>query len=375
MNKFKIDSTKYDFLWKVNNFPHFFVSFWIHDNYRKRDMIFANDESNNGSWEVYMGVKEREKTSEDGYRLISIESKFSSYEKSSRKLIKKVKKYFKILDQDDYSKLPDNQLSTKLKDACKFCEKLWERYSFTEHFYYDKIEKILLNNSADREKISMMKKNIKKMQKIKYDLRFQVNRIVMGKHVFLKIMKEVSARLKIELENLYWLDYREIVELLRGKKIVRKYKKIYVVGKFSNWQLIYGKEARRIINLLRTSTRKHSGKIIYGKVGNRGYYKGKVKIIPFDIKADMMKEIDKMKKGDVLVTSTTGPEMILACKKAGAIITEVGGIASHADIVSRELKIPAVIATKAATEVLKDGDVVEVDADKGIVRIINKKYD
>ena len=62
--------------------------------------------------------------------------------------------------------------------------------------------------------------------------------------------------------------------------------------------------------------------------------------------------------------------MILACRKAGAIITEEGGITSHAAIVSRELGIPSVIGTKIATEALKDGDLVEVNADEGIVRII-----
>lgn len=112
---------------------------------------------------------------------------------------------------------------------------------------------------------------------------------------------------------------------------------------------------------------------MYGQIGNRGYYKGKVKIIPFDITADLRPEIKKMKKGDVLVTGSTGPEMILACHKAGAIITEEGGITSHAAIVSRELGIPAVIGTKVATEVLKDGDLVEVDADKGIVKVLKRK--
>ncbi len=79
-----------------------------------------------------------------------------------------------------------------------------------------------------------------------------------------------------------------------------------------------------------------------------------------------------MKKGDILVTGSTGPEMILACKKAGAIITEEGGITSHAALVSREFRIPCIIGTKIATKVLKDGDLVEVDAERGIVKIIKR---
>ena len=55
-------------------------------------------------------------------------------------------------------------------------------------------------------------------------------------------------------------------------------------------------------------------------------------------------------------------------KKASAIVTEQGGITSHAAIVSREMNIPCVIGTRIATRVLKDGDTVEVDANKGIVK-------
>ncbi|TSC78406.1 MAG: pyruvate, water dikinase [Parcubacteria group bacterium Gr01-1014_29] len=56
--------------------------------------------------------------------------------------------------------------------------------------------------------------------------------------------------------------------------------------------------------------------------------------------------------------------------KAGAFIIDAGGILSHAAIVARELKKPCVIGTKIATKVLKNGDLVEVDADNGIVKII-----
>lgn len=59
-------------------------------------------------------------------------------------------------------------------------------------------------------------------------------------------------------------------------------------------------------------------------------------------------------------------------KKAAAIITDEGGITCHAAIVSRELNIPCIIGTKVATKILKDGDLVEVNAEKGVVKIINK---
>jgi len=111
-------------------------------------------------------------------------------------------------------------------------------------------------------------------------------------------------------------------------------------------------------------------KKIKGDVACRGsgiLIKGKVKII-------LAKEqIKEFQEGDILVTEMTSPDYLPAMKKAVAIITDEGGVISHAAIVSRELNKPCIIGTKIATEVLKNGDVVEVDANKGIVKILKKK--
>ena len=77
-----------------------------------------------------------------------------------------------------------------------------------------------------------------------------------------------------------------------------------------------------------------------------------------------------MPDGNVLIADATGPELIMACRKASAILTNQGGMMSHAAIVSRELKIPCIVGLKNITEVVQDGDLVEVDADIGQVRII-----
>ena len=81
-------------------------------------------------------------------------------------------------------------------------------------------------------------------------------------------------------------------------------------------------------------------------------------------------DLKKLGKGDILVSPATSPMMISGMKIAGAIVTDQGGLTCHAAIVSRELRVPCVIGTKIATKVFKDGDVVEVDANKGIVRKI-----
>jgi len=81
-------------------------------------------------------------------------------------------------------------------------------------------------------------------------------------------------------------------------------------------------------------------------------------------------EMDRVKNGDILVTGMTTPNFVPAMKRAGAIVTNDGGITCHAAIVSRELGVPCIIGTRMATKILKDGDLVEVDAENGIVRKI-----
>lgn len=71
------------------------------------------------------------------------------------------------------------------------------------------------------------------------------------------------------------------------------------------------------------------------------------------------------KEGDILVTTLTDPTMVTVMIKASAIVTDIGGITSHPAILSREMGIPAVVGTKKATKVIKNGTSILVDGDKG----------
>ena len=95
---------------------------------------------------------------------------------------------------------------------------------------------------------------------------------------------------------------------------------------------------------------------------------GKNKIIKGKIKIVLDPQDKNFKTGDILVAPMTSPEYVFLMKKSMAIITDAGGLTSHAAIVSRELKIPCIVNTKIATKVLKDGDLVEVDANKGTIK-------
>ncbi|AUI71190.1 phosphoenolpyruvate synthase [Companilactobacillus alimentarius] len=105
--------------------------------------------------------------------------------------------------------------------------------------------------------------------------------------------------------------------------------------------------------------------LVRGLPASPGVASGVVHVI------DNPDDIDQFKKGEILVTLMTSPDWVPAMKKAAAIVTNNGGMTCHAAIVSREMQIPCIVGTKskkvAATDVLKTGDVITVDATNGIV--------
>ena len=111
--------------------------------------------------------------------------------------------------------------------------------------------------------------------------------------------------------------------------------------------------------------KKESAGELSGNPANPGIVKGVVKIIMNSAK------IDRVMKGDILVSPSTSVDFVPAMRKAAAIVTETGGITSHAAIVSRELNVPCVVGVRNATKLLKDLDLVMVDANIGRIIVLN----
>ncbi|TSC93256.1 MAG: pyruvate, water dikinase [Candidatus Berkelbacteria bacterium Licking1014_7] len=101
--------------------------------------------------------------------------------------------------------------------------------------------------------------------------------------------------------------------------------------------------------------------LLHGIAGSAGIAWGKVNII------HSPQEIDKIEKGDILVTEMTDPSYVPAMRKAKAIVTDTGGATSHAAIVSREIGIPAVVGTNQATHILTNNQIVTVDGINGVI--------
>ncbi len=106
--------------------------------------------------------------------------------------------------------------------------------------------------------------------------------------------------------------------------------------------------------------------VIRGNSGSPGKTRGPAKVIR------SIAEADKLHAGDILVAETTAPPWTPLFATAAAVVTDTGGILSHCAVVAREYRIPAVVGTGTATSLIQDGQILEVDGDEGIVRIVEE---
>jgi phosphohistidine swiveling domain-containing protein len=185
-----------------------------------------------------------------------------------------------------------------------------------------------------------------------------------------KLIDKIAKDLNMEVKFLEVLCIDDLCNFLRGDKdaifnLNERYQHSIILGIGpSNYNIIIGGEVDVFLKNRIESNTPEKKEEIKGQVANPGKVIGVVKLVFGP------QHISKVNEGDIMISTATSPQLLPAMKKAAAFVTDIGGITSHAAIVSRELKKPCIVGTKIATQILKDGDMIEVDADKGIVRII-----
>lgn len=192
------------------------------------------------------------------------------------------------------------------------------------------------------------------------------------------IDKELMARLGISYEQLHSKTRKEYEELIKSGKpkgdvtadsLPVSYKKdfLYWIDD-GQIEVLYGKEAALAFEELIPQEDLSGISAVKGNIAMTGKATGKVCIYSWG--DNLEGKLKEMEENKILVTGMTRPQLMPLIYKAKAIVTDQGGVTSHAAIVSRELGIPCVIGTKNATGVFKPGEEVEVNADEGIVRKI-----
>ncbi|WP_010598065.1 PEP/pyruvate-binding domain-containing protein [Rickettsiella massiliensis] len=313
-----VNVSTYDFLWQTG-FSHFFCSVYLESGY------FGGD--------------------------------FISYHSGSQQTLFISKKYKKILGEKslpfytygfkDYEK----RIMKKIPFYEKFFPSLKD-YFITESHSTEVIAALVEINKDNR-----WGKNLECMAKLKFIQRQYLDYTMYEPSIFQPYLYEIERRLN-PLQTVWSYTWQELVQGMLEARLFPNTDRLSssIRGKFSNWEFIYGIKAdlyyQQLMNTSRSTT------ILRGDIGNSGWYIGRAVVIHHTETGnedELDKRIDNMEQGSVLISGSTGPELMIACKKAGAIVTDEGGIISHAVLISRELGIPSIIGTQYATQLIKDG--------------------
>lgn len=185
------------------------------------------------------------------------------------------------------------------------------------------------------------------------------------------IFDYIGNKLKIPARACIKFTENELWDMMQDNKIRDKLVKTLpqrlnsvtgITDKFGVY-IFYGKESRKLYN--KFSTKINIKNKVLGQIASLGKYQGKAKILL------STKNLSKIKKGDILIARMTTPDYISAMKLAGAIVTDEGGLTSHAAIIARELRIPCIVGTKISTKFFQDNEQILVDAQKGFIKRIN----
>jgi phosphoenolpyruvate synthase/pyruvate phosphate dikinase len=184
------------------------------------------------------------------------------------------------------------------------------------------------------------------------------------------LIRLIAKKLRIDVNLLFNSTPKEIIsKKINIKEAKRRSEKYFIIGYKNEIEVIADKKKIALIqqDLLKLEKKSEDNKTFSGKVAYPGKITGRAVVV------FKKEKLAKLKKGDILVTPMTEMDFVPYLKNISAIVTDEGGVTCHAAIIARELKKPCIIATKIVTQVLHDGDLVEVDANKGIVRILKRK--
>jgi hypothetical protein len=282
----------------------------------------------NGKWEFFLPEKILEELSEKGFQMAIDGNSYRSFEERYKIFLDKTNKLKKI----NIGELLRDEFISFLGEFKQFVNEFFDTYKETEFFYFKKIE-TELNNYSKKTKHSFEEVLSKKvdlaswpeeerkladymisMQHLKFEYRKLLNDLALGQDSLLsEVLGQIVGRTK--REDSTSMTAKEVENLLKGEDIKDcSERHIYSFVKWDNEkrQLIIssGGEAYRKIRELEKEMPKEE---VIGTPASKGYAKGKVRIIPFSINPE--EHLHKFQEGEILVSTTTGPEMVVIMEK------------------------------------------------------------
>ncbi len=225
-----------------------------------------------------------------------------------------------------------------------------------DNYKVDKKTMKIMSKSISKQKVMVIRKEDGGTETINVPANLQEKQKISDEHV------KQLAEIGIKIEK-HYKKPQDIEWAIEGNKIyIVQSRAITTLTKKKNKEEVEIIKENKQEELNKNDKNTENEEILLtGIPASPGVVSGKVRIIT------SLDKLGTIKSGEILVAKMTSPDYVPAMKKAKAIITDEGGLTSHAAIVSRELGIPAIVGTEKATEILKDGVVITVDATKGIV--------
>lgn len=175
----------------------------------------------------------------------------------------------------------------------------------------------------------------------------------------LQAVERIVSYLKVEPDKHH--EVQEALSATFARGYLKGYFETTESREFGLWFIDYGPKMGELVEDMITPQSSASSALVSGQVGSKGQASGEIYIV------DPSTEINDFPDGAVLVCEMTTPELVPFMQKAAAIVTDQGGILSHAAIVARELHVPCIVGTQNATKILSNGMKVTVDAQNGTV--------
>lgn len=320
---------------------------------------------NNGHWHSYLNSNKEILCLEKGYQLFKDEKKYNEFSQKFTEYIQYAQK--EIIPKYNQFDL-DIQLD-ELQTLLPFIAKFWYLYGFTEFSYHE-----LAYQKSQESEDEVLKRNLDDLGKLKFEGREILNAYMFEHGVLHSILKSIAQKFYGSPDLGLYLFKQELLGLYKGdiisRELLEERKTAYGCTYLDDTVHYFERsESEHIWNILEHADSENSS--IKGTIAHKGTATGKAIIAPMLTNMDQVRHIDNtMQKGDILIAESTTPELMPLCKKAAAIVTDQGGMLSHAAIVSRELNVPCIIGTGNATKVIHTGDYIKVDAERGIVTII-----
>jgi len=340
---------------------------YVISHYRNRDFLTIY---NNELLGTYIENSIADKTLQNGKEIFSKKENFDVFESGFRDIIMECDAYIASAKKFEAVTLND------FFDLRAIVQKLYYYFEKTEFFftdacYYGEMSEVLKKNLfvlGDDLKVKSRPLLIELLTTVLYHF-----------------AGLAAKQHHLDAEDVKFYSFDEVVSLMEvdtavNPAIISERKKSYILY-CEDGRVISIEGEQKSVILERFKEPDYASMSEFtGTIANKGKITAKARVIlpeldiPYEEFVKKLHSLE-MNDGEILVTETTSPDFVPLMKKAGGIIANQGGLNSHAAIMSRELGVPCLVGTYHATHILTTGDLIELDADVGVVKIIQKRIE